>query len=65
MVAAVVNSVLNKDISDDKFGFVLLVFNHHDGVQLTNYVSNCSRDDTIGAMKEVAARLEAKAAGGS
>lgn len=59
MIATVLDGVLNKDISDGKYGFVLLVF-EREGMagSRTNYVSNCQRQDVIAALKEVTARFE-------
>lgn len=58
-IAKVLDEVLNKDLSNNKFGFCLLVF-EHEGTSgsRTNYVSNCDRKDMIAALKEVTARFE-------
>ncbi len=59
MIATVLDGVLNKDISDGKYGFVLLVFEREGETgSRTNYVSNCQRQDVIAALKEVTARFE-------
>ncbi|WP_425962597.1 hypothetical protein [Rhizobium nepotum] len=59
MIAKVLDGVLNKDISDGKYGFVLLVFEKEGETgSRTNYVSNCQRQDVIAALKEVTARFE-------
>jgi hypothetical protein len=59
MIAKVLDGVLNKDISDGKYGFVLLVFEREGQTgSRTNYVSNCQRQDVIAALKEVTARFE-------
>lgn len=62
MIAKVLDGVLNKDISDGKYGFVLLVFEREGETgSRTNYVSNCQRQDVIAALKEVTARFEGQA----
>lgn len=64
IIAGVLDGVLNKDISDGKYGFVLLVFERDEDAlkgetgSRTNYVSNCQRQDVIAALKEVTARFE-------
>ena len=58
-LAVLLNGILNEDISHPDIGFVLLVFDTN-GQQgsLTNYVSNCQRQDMIAALKEVTTRFE-------
>lgn len=59
IIAGVLDGVLNKDISNGKYGFVLLVFEREGETgSRTNYVSNCQRQDVIAALKEVTARFE-------
>jgi len=40
------------------YGFMVLVFPFSDGVKTANYISNCSRDDMIKALREKADVLE-------
>lgn len=58
-IAQVLDGVLNKDITDNQIGFVLLTF-QKDGEtgSRTNYVSNCQREDILAALKEVVGRFE-------
>lgn len=62
MLAKVLDGVFNKDISDNKFGFCLLVFEKEgEAGSRTNYISNCDRKDMIAALKEVTGRFEGQA----
>ncbi|MBB4342128.1 hypothetical protein [Rhizobium leguminosarum] len=59
MIATVLDGVLNKDTSDNKYGFCLLVFEKEGETgSRTNYVSNCERKDILAALKEVTGRFE-------
>ncbi len=62
IIANLLDGVLNKDISDGKYGFVLLVFEREGETgSRTSYVSNCQRQDVTAALKEVTARFEGQA----
>jgi len=41
-----------------EYGFMVLVFPFSDGVKTANYISNCSREDMIKALREKADVLE-------
>lgn len=61
-IAGMLDAVLNKDLSDNKYGFVLLVIEREgDMGSKTNYVSNCQRADILVALKEITARFEGQA----
>ncbi len=49
----------NGNKGENKTGFILLAF-PSDNPKLSNYISNCKREDAIAAMKEFIARAEGR-----
>jgi predicted nucleic acid-binding Zn ribbon protein len=54
-----INQMIIEDLGGpNKWGFVFLIFPLFKASGLTNYISNCQRDDMIKALRDCANRLE-------
>lgn len=51
-------SMVSNYIDDKYVGFALIVFPVNDKTGMTNYISNCKREDMIKALRATADRIE-------